>query len=89
MAPDVKPVRFSLDLDRSTHRYLKRFVLDCDTDASRVMRALLAEMQADDDLADKVRGRCPLVTDATRAPFGVVCRRAAELSWHTRWHGCR
>jgi hypothetical protein len=46
-----------LNLHRGRYRYLKRFALDCDTDASRVMRALLAEMQADDGLADKVRAR--------------------------------
>ena len=52
-----KPVRFSLDLDLGLHRCLKCFALDSNADASVVIRALLAEMQDDEDLADKVRAR--------------------------------
>jgi hypothetical protein len=55
--PGGKPVRISLDVDRQTHRYLKQFALDTETDIMRVLRALIAEMQADDGLAAKVRNR--------------------------------
>lgn len=53
----VKPVRISLDVDRETRSYLKRFALDADSDLLHVLRALIAEMQTDDGLADRVRGR--------------------------------
>ena len=50
-------MRTSLDVDRDTRAYLKRFALDADSDVIRVLRALIAEMQADDGLADRVRVR--------------------------------
>lgn len=53
----VKPVRLNLDVDRELHRWLKSFALQADTDMAHVVRALLAEMQADEGLADKVRAR--------------------------------
>jgi hypothetical protein len=53
----VETVHFSLHLPKPMHRYLRRFALDADTDASVVVRALLTEMQLDDELAEKVRSR--------------------------------
>jgi hypothetical protein len=50
-------VRLNVDIDRQLHRWLKRFALDADADVSVVLRALLAELQDDDDLAAKVRER--------------------------------
>lgn len=55
--PNVKPVRLNLDIDRETHRWLKGFALQADSDVAHVVRALLAELQADEALADKVRSR--------------------------------
>jgi hypothetical protein len=53
----VKPVRISFDVDREIRNYLKRFALDADSDVIHVLRALVSEMQADADLADRVRAR--------------------------------
>jgi hypothetical protein len=52
-----KPVRFTLDLDRDRHQFLKQYALRLETDASRVVRALLDQLRADDALADRVRER--------------------------------
>ena len=51
----VKPVRFTLDLDRERHQFLKRFALDAETDAAAVMRALLSRLQSDPELAQAIR----------------------------------
>lgn len=52
-----KPVRFTLDLTPDVHRFLKRFALEIEVDAARVMRALLAELGTDAQLAERVRSR--------------------------------
>ena len=57
MSAVVKPVRLNADIDREVHRWLKSFALQADTDMVYVVRALLAELQADEGLADKVRAR--------------------------------
>lgn len=50
-----KPVRFTLDLDWELHRFLKRFAVDTSTDAAAVMRALLARLRDDPELAQQVQ----------------------------------
>jgi hypothetical protein len=50
-----KPVRFTLDLDKDLHRTLKQFAVSAETDASVVMRVLLALLRDDQELADRVR----------------------------------
>ena len=52
-----KPVRFTLDLDRARHQDLKRYALSIETDASRVVRALLDELAGDPGLAARVQAR--------------------------------
>jgi hypothetical protein len=53
-----KPVRFTLDLDRERHRFLKGYAAEIEADgAAEVMRALLDELRDDPQLADKVRAR--------------------------------
>lgn len=53
-----KPVRFTLDLDRDRHRFLKSYADDIEADgASQVMRALLDELRDDPELAARVRAR--------------------------------
>lgn len=52
--PATKPVRYTLDLSREQHRFLKRFAFDAETDASVVMRALLAVLQRDKALAQRI-----------------------------------
>jgi hypothetical protein len=48
-------VRYTLDLSREQHRFLKRFAFDEETDASVVMRALLTLLQNDERVARRVR----------------------------------
>lgn len=50
-------VRFSLDLDRSKHKGLKRFALDCETDASVIGRLLVDLLLENDEVAETVRAR--------------------------------
>jgi hypothetical protein len=52
-----KPVRFTLDLDRDRHRFLKQHAVSLDADASQVLRALLDELRDDPALAGRVRDR--------------------------------
>ena len=48
-------MRYTLDLDRSQHRFLRQFALDAEVDASAVMRALLRLLAEDAALAERVR----------------------------------
>lgn len=52
---DERRVRYTLDLSREQHRFLKYFAFDAGTDASVVMRALLALLQNDERVARRVR----------------------------------
>jgi hypothetical protein len=54
-----KDVRFTLDLAEDRHAFLKRFAEESGAGvrASQVMRALLEELEADQDLAARVRSR--------------------------------
>jgi hypothetical protein len=53
-AAGERRIRYTLDLSREQHRFLKRFAFDAETDASVVMRALLALLQNDEKLARRV-----------------------------------
>jgi hypothetical protein len=53
-----KPVRFTLDLDREHHRFLKSYAAEIEASgAAEVMRALLDELRDDPELAARVRAR--------------------------------
>jgi len=53
-----KPVRFTLDLDRPHHQFLKEYATRIEASgASAVMRALLDELRDDPQLASRVRDR--------------------------------
>jgi hypothetical protein len=52
-----KPVRFTLDLERPYHQFLKEFATQAEVGASKVMRALLDELRDDPELAARVRNR--------------------------------
>jgi len=56
-ARPVKPVRVTLDLDPAVHLFLREFATAAGVKASPVLRALLAELKADKQLAERVRGR--------------------------------
>lgn len=49
-----RQVRFTLDLAREQHRFLKRFAVDAETDASVVMRALLTLLAEDATIARRI-----------------------------------
>lgn len=49
------PARFTVELPRQQHRFVKRFALDADTDASSVTRALFTLLESDPVLAERVR----------------------------------
>ncbi len=58
--PKTKPermVRVSVDLPRPSHKYLRDFAYDAESDGMRVMRALLEELSDDEDLAERIVDR--------------------------------
>ena len=58
--PRTKPdrmVRVSVDLPRPSHKYLRDFAYDAESDGMSVMRALLEEMRENEDLAERVLDR--------------------------------
>lgn len=56
-APKARRVRITVDLDREDHRALRRWVAEEETDAQRVIRALLGELFRDEKLAARVRAQ--------------------------------
>jgi hypothetical protein len=50
-------VRFTLDLARSQHRFLKQFALDAESDASVILRVLLSLLEEDGVLKKRVLAR--------------------------------
>lgn len=54
-----KPVRFTLDLDQIHHQFLKTFAAQTGPGAggAQVLRALLDELEANPNLANRVRTR--------------------------------
>ena len=52
-AEPAKRVRYTLDLSKEQHRFLKQFALDADADASAIMRALLSILETDQELAGR------------------------------------
>jgi hypothetical protein len=50
-------VRFTLDLARPQHRFLKQFALDAEADASVVLRVLLSLLEEDGALTKRVLAR--------------------------------
>lgn len=56
--PKEPTTRFTLDLDRDHHQFLKQFALEAEVrGAAEVMRALLDELREDPALADRIRAR--------------------------------
>lgn len=58
--PRTKPdrmVRVSVDLPRPSHKFLRDFAYDAESDGMSVMRALLEEMRGDEELAERVLDR--------------------------------
>ncbi len=53
-ADPQRRVRFTLDLSKEQHKFLKRFALDAEADASAVMRVLLRRLEGDEELMKAV-----------------------------------
>lgn len=49
------PARFTVELPREQHRFIKQFALSADTDASAVTRVLFRQLEEDPQLAERVR----------------------------------
>lgn len=49
--------RITVDLPLSEHRFLRDYAYDHDTDGMRVMRALLAELADDPEIAARIQAR--------------------------------
>ena len=56
-AGEEKLVRLSVDVPRAQHRFLRVEVAQAGATGMAVVRALISEMEADEDLAERVRGR--------------------------------
>lgn len=52
-----KLVRLSVDVPRAQHRFLRMEAAQTGATGMAVVRALISEMEADEDLAERVRGR--------------------------------
>lgn len=52
-----KTVRLTVDLNAARHRRLKAFAFEEDAKNTEVMRALLDELEADPELASRIRDR--------------------------------
>ncbi len=53
MDGQTRRVRYTLDLSKEQHRFLKQFALDAEADASAILRTLLALLQTDQELAGR------------------------------------
>jgi len=51
------PARFTFELSRPQHRFVKRFALEADIDASSVARALFSILEEDHALRERVLDR--------------------------------
>lgn len=56
-AAEEKLVRLSVDVPRAQHRFLRVEAAQSGATGMAVVRALISEMEADEDLAERVRGR--------------------------------
>jgi len=60
-----KVTRYTLDLERNQHQFLRLFSLQHEVEASKVMRTLLYLLEADSTLADRVLGELFADDDVT------------------------
>lgn len=57
MREGEKLVRLSVDVPRSQHRFLRVEAAQAGTTGMAMVRALISEMETNEDLAERVRGR--------------------------------
>jgi hypothetical protein len=53
----AKPIRITVDLNTSQHRFLREFCLDTGTKGTAVLRGLLAELAEDEELRSRLMQR--------------------------------
>jgi predicted secreted protein len=53
----AKPVRITVDLNASQHRFLREYCLDTGTKGTAVLRSLLAELAEDEELRQRLTHR--------------------------------
>jgi hypothetical protein len=53
----AKPIRITVDLNASQHRFLREYCLDTGTKGTAVLRGLLAELAEDDELRSRLTQR--------------------------------
>lgn len=53
----LRDKRFTVVIPNRQHRFIKRFAVDSNSDASTIARTLFAMLEADPDIADRVRSR--------------------------------
>ena len=53
----AKPIRITVDLSASQHRFLREYCLDTGTKGTAVLRGLLSELAEDDELRDRLTQR--------------------------------
>lgn len=61
-SPRSSTVRFTFDVPRSQHRYIKHFVLEAETTGSQATRALWDLVQEDPQLAHRLRSALSCAT---------------------------
>ena len=57
-------IRFTFDVARDQHRFIRQFVLDSETTASAATRALWGLVQEDNALAERLRGQLAVQEEA-------------------------
>jgi hypothetical protein len=53
----AKPIRITVDLNASQHRFLREYCLDTGTKGTAVLRGLLAELAEDEELRSRLTQR--------------------------------
>jgi hypothetical protein len=53
----AKPIRITVDLSASQHRFLREYCLDTGTKGTAVLRGLLAELAEDEELRQRLMQR--------------------------------
>jgi hypothetical protein len=53
----AKPIRITVDLNASQHRFLREYCLDTGTKGTEVLRGLLTELAEDDELRSRLTQR--------------------------------
>lgn len=65
--PEKEPaVRFTFDVPRDQHRFIRQFVLDAESTASAATRILWTLVQEDSGLAERLRGQLAVLKEGAQ-----------------------